>query len=143
MNISIINGPNLNLLGKREPDIYGNHSFESFFAELQGRYKKVTLSYLQSNSETAIIDRLQKDGYTADGILLNAAAYTHTSVAIRDAIAAIPTDVLEIHISNIFAREEFRHKTLIGPVCKGSISGLGFLGYQLGIEYFLNHVKKK
>lgn len=138
MHIAIINGPNLNLLGKREPDIYGNDPFETFFEKLQVDYKAITLSYCQSNSEGEIIDCIHKEGFSTDGILLNAGAYTHTSIAIRDAIAAVPVEVLEIHLSNIFAREKFRHQTLIGPVCKGSISGLGLLGYKLGIEYFLN-----
>ncbi len=137
MNIAIINGPNLNLLGKREPGIYGNHSFESFFEQLQADYEAVDLTYFQNNVEGEIVTQIQKDGFSAAGILLNAGAYTHTSVAIRDAIASVPADVIEIHISNVFAREEFRHETLIGPVCKGSISGLGLTGYRLGIEYFL------
>lgn len=137
MNIAIINGPNLNLLGKREPGIYGNSSFEFFFEQLKADYGSVTLTYYQNNVEGEIVTQIQKDGFQADGILLNAGAYTHTSVAIRDAIASVPADVIEIHISNVFAREEFRHETLIGPVCKGSISGLGLTGYRLGIEYFL------
>lgn len=137
MKIAIINGPNLNLLGTREPGIYGRDSFESFFEKLQTDYAGVSLTYFQSNVEGEIVTQVQKDGFEADGIMLNAGAYTHTSVAIRDAIAAVPADVLEIHISNVFAREEFRHETLIGPVCRGSISGLGLTGYQLGIEYFL------
>ncbi len=137
MKIAIINGPNLNLLGKREPGIYGNRSFEDFFENLKSRFVDVDLSYFQSNSEGEIIDQLHQTGFDHDGILLNAGAYTHTSVAIRDAIAAISTEVIEIHISNVFARENFRHKTLIGPVCRGSISGLGLAGYQLGIAYFL------
>lgn len=137
MKIAIINGPNLNLLGKREPGIYGNRSFEDFFENLKSRFVDVDLSYFQSNSEWEIIDQLHQTGFDHDGILLNAGAYTHTSVAIRDAIAAISTEVIEIHISNVFARENFRHKTLIGPVCRGSISGLGLAGYQLGIAYFL------
>lgn len=138
MNIAIINGPNLNLLGKREPGIYGSHTFESFLEKLKTAYPGLPLTYYQSNVEGELVTRIQEDGFAADGILLNAGAYTHTSVAIRDAIASVPADVIEIHISNVFAREEFRHETLIGPVCKGSISGLGMTGYRLGIEYFLN-----
>ncbi len=137
MKIAIINGPNLNLLGKREPGIYGRRSFEDYFEYLQTRYKEVELSYFQSNAEGRLIDQLHQSGFSRQGILLNAGAYTHTSVAIRDAIAAIPSEVIEIHISNVFSREAFRHKSLIGPVCKGSICGLGLTGYQLGIEYFL------
>ena len=139
MDIAIINGPNLNLLGKREPGIYGDLSFDAFLEKLRTRFApQVTLNYYQSNVEGELVTRLQEEGFRADGILLNAGAYTHTSVAIRDAIAAVPADVLEIHISNVFAREAFRHETLIGPVCKGSISGLGLMGYQLGIAFFMD-----
>ncbi len=141
MEIVIINGPNLNLLGKREPDIYGDQSFDSFFNILKEKYPHVTLSYFQSNSEGEIIDKIQEVGFDVDGILLNAAAYTHTSVAIRDAISAISSEVLEIHISNVHARETFRHHSFISPVCKGSISGLGLSGYQLGIDYFIQNKK--
>ncbi|SHL69355.1 3-dehydroquinate dehydratase [Chitinophaga jiangningensis] len=137
MEIAIINGPNLNLLGKREPDIYGSESFEDYLTRLKKLYPQVNFSYYQTNSEGGIIDQLHAVGFSADGILLNAGGYTHTSVAIRDAIAAIKTPVLEIHISNIHAREEFRHKSMIAPKCVGSICGLGMKGYQLGVEYFL------
>lgn len=137
MQIAIINGPNLNLLGKREPGIYGNESFESYFEKLKAQYPDVQLTYFQSNIEGEMINHLHEIGFSYDGILLNAGGYTHTSVALRDAIAAVKTPVLEIHISNIHAREEFRHKSMIAPVCVGSICGLGMKGYALGIAYFL------
>jgi len=137
MQIAIINGPNLNLLGKREPGIYGNESFESYFEKLKAQYPNVQLTYFQSNIEGEMINHLHEIGFSYDGILLNAGGYTHTSVALRDAISAIKTPVLEIHISNIHAREEFRHKSMIAPVCVGSICGLGMKGYALGVAYFL------
>lgn len=136
MKIAIINGPNLNLLGKREPGIYGNESFEAYFATLQQKYPEIVFSYFQSNVEGEIINHLHEQGFSADGILLNAGGYTHTSVAIRDAIAAIKTPVLEVHISNVYAREEFRHTSLIAPKCVGTICGLGMKGYELGVNYF-------
>ncbi|MVT11698.1 type II 3-dehydroquinate dehydratase [Chitinophaga tropicalis] len=137
MQIAIINGPNLNLLGKREPGIYGNESFESYFEKLKELYPGVQLTYYQNNVEGELINHLHEIGFSYDGILLNAGAYTHTSVALRDAISAIKTPVLEIHISNIHAREEFRHKSMIAPVCVGSICGLGMKGYALGVAYFV------
>jgi len=137
MRIVIINGPNLNLLGKREPGIYGSESFEAYFATLQAQFPAVTFSYFQSNVEGEIINCLHQEGFTADGILLNAGGYTHTSVAIRDAIAAIKSPVIEVHISNVYAREEFRHTSLIAPKCVGSICGLGMRGYGLGVAYFV------
>ncbi|SDG08699.1 type II 3-dehydroquinate dehydratase [Chitinophaga filiformis] len=137
MQIAIINGPNLNLLGKREPGIYGNESFESYFEKLKAQYPNVQLTYFQSNVEGEMINHLHEIGFSYDGILLNAGGYTHTSVALRDAISAIKTPVLEIHISNVHAREEFRHKSMIAPVCVGSICGLGMKGYALGVAYFL------
>ena len=137
MNITIINGPNLNLLGKREPDLYGNQDFESYLKSLEVKYPQVAFSYFQSNIEGEMINHLHEIGFSYDGILLNAGGYTHTSVALRDAISAIKTPVLEIHISNIHAREEFRHKSMIAPVCVGSICGLGMKGYALGVAYFL------
>lgn len=138
MKIQIINGPNLNLLGKREPDVYGNTSFEEYFARLQNLYaSECELSYFQSNCEGALIDKLHETGFSFDGIILNAGAYTHTSIALHDAIKAINTPVIEVHISNIHAREEFRHKSMIGAACKGSIAGLGLTSYNLAIEYFL------
>jgi 3-dehydroquinate dehydratase-2 len=138
MQIVIINGPNLNLLGKREPGIYGSQSFEQYFEDLKAAYPAVQFTYFQSNVEGEIINHLHEVGFTADGILLNAGGYTHTSVAIRDAIAGIKTPVVEIHISNVYAREEFRHTSLIAPKCVGSICGLGMKGYALGVAYFIN-----
>lgn len=137
MKIAIINGPNLNLLGKREPGIYGNDSFEAFLEKLQNAHRDIDFLYRQSNVEGELVNFLQEAGFTYDGILLNAGAYTHTSVAIRDAIAAIEAPVIEIHISNVYAREEFRHTSLIAPKCIGSICGLGLKGYALGLQYFL------
>jgi len=137
MKIFIINGPNLNLLGTREPGVYGNQSFEMYFAELKARFPAIELEYYQSNVEGELINKLQEAGFSYDGILLNAGGYTHTSVALRDAVAAIKTPVIEVHISNIFAREEFRHTSLIAPVCKGSISGFGMDSYRLGLESFI------
>lgn len=131
--ITIINGPNLNLLGKREPNVYGNQSFENFFSDLQKKYPDLELKYLQSNIEGVIIDYLQQES-DKDGIILNAAGYTHTSVSIADAVKAIEIPVIEVHISNIFAREEFRHTSLIAPYCKGSIIGFGLRGYELAID---------
>jgi 3-dehydroquinate dehydratase-2 len=137
MRIIIINGPNLNLLGKREPGIYGDQSFEQYFKGLQSQYPQVDFDYFQSNIEGELIDRIQKEGFSSDGILLNAAAYTHTSVGIGDAIKAIDAPVIEIHISNTFSRENFRHKSFITPVAKGIIVGFGLDGYRLGVEALL------
>ncbi|RAJ83564.1 3-dehydroquinate dehydratase-2 [Chitinophaga dinghuensis] len=137
MQIVIINGPNLNLLGKREPGIYGNESFEEYLETLKKAFPQVNFTYFQSNVEGELINYLHQVGFSADGILLNAGGYTHTSVAIRDAIAGIKTPVIEVHISNVYAREEFRHTSLIAPKCVGSICGLGMKGYKLGVEYFL------
>lgn len=139
MKIIIINGPNLNLLGKREPEIYGSTSFEDFFKELQAKFPGIDLSYFQSNVEGELINKIHEVGFSYDAVLLNAGGYTHTSVAISDAIASIKTPVLEVHISNIYKREEFRHKSIISKECVGMISGLGLKGYELGIFYFLNH----
>ncbi len=134
--ITIINGPNLNLLGKREISVYGKESFEDFFEDLKNSYPDLELKYLQTNVEGTLIDYLQQEN-GKDGIVLNAAGYTHTSVSIADAVRAIETPVVEVHISNIFAREEFRHTSLIAPHCKGSIIGLGLNGYKLAIEALL------
>jgi 3-dehydroquinate dehydratase-2 len=141
--IIIINGPNLNLLGKREPEIYGAASFEEFFSELQKRNSDLEIEYYQSNIEGKLVNRIQESDQKFDGIILNAAAYTHTSVAIHDAIGAIAIPVLEVHISNIYKREEFRHKSIISSKCIGMISGLGLKGYQLGLEYFKSLKRKK
>ena len=137
MKLIIINGPNLNLLGKRETDIYGSQSFNDYFNELKSKFTVIDLHYYQSNVEGELINKIQETGFSFDGIILNAGGYTHTSVAIRDAIASIKTPVIEVHISNIFAREEFRHTSLIAPKCKGSISGFGLDSYRLAIESFL------
>lgn len=138
MKIIIINGPNLNLLGKREPEVYGNSSFEQFFEKLQSEFPNVDLSYYQSNVEGELINKIHEVGFSYDAILLNAGGYTHTSIAISDAIAAVTTPVLEVHISNIYKREEFRHKSIISKECVGMISGLGLKGYELGLLYFTN-----
>lgn len=137
MKIIIINGPNLNLLGVREKSIYGDSDFESFFTSLKKRFTQLELEYFQSNIEGELIDQLHATGFSYDGIILNAGAYTHTSVALRDAISAIKTPVVEVHISNILTREHFRHESVIGPSCKGSIMGFGLDSYRLAIESFL------
>jgi 3-dehydroquinate dehydratase-2 len=137
MKIIILNGPNLNLLGKREPDVYGNTSFESYFDSLKSNYPTIELTYFQSNIEGEIIDKLQEVGFSYDGIILNAAAYTHTSVGIGDAIKAITTPVIEVHISNTYARESFRHQSFIAPNAKGIIMGFGLKSYELALQSFL------
>lgn len=137
MKLAIINGPNLNLLGIREPGIYGHATFESFMAYLRKTYPDVTFDYFQSNLEGELITALHTYGFSHKGIVLNAGGFTHTSVALADAVAAIPSPVLEVHISNIFAREDFRHVSYLGAKCKGSISGLGLDGYELAVSYFL------
>lgn len=139
MKIIIINGPNLNLLGKRELDIYGSKSFDDFFVEMQFKFREVELTYFQSNIEGKLIDKIQEVGYSFDGIVLNAAAYTHTSVGIGDAIKAIETPVVEVHISNIFSREDFRHKSFISPNAKGIIGGFGLQSYELAIWSFIEN----
>lgn len=138
MKLIIINGPNLNLLGKREPGTYGNKDFESFFSELQFKFKSVELSYYQSNVEGELIDAIQNADEEFDGIILNAAAYTHTSVGIGDAVKAIQTPVVEVHISNTFSREEFRHKSYISSGARGVILGFGLQSYELAIQSFLS-----
>jgi len=134
----IINGPNLNLLGKREPNIYGSLSFTEFLEEVKEKYPKVNIDYFQSNIEGELIDKLQEVGFSYDGIILNAAAYTHTSVGIGDAVKAIETPVVEVHISNTFNREEFRHQSFISPNARGVILGFGLQSYELAIQSFLN-----
>lgn len=136
MRIIIINGPNLNLLGKREPEIYGAASFEDYFKILQQANTLIELSYYQSNIEGELVGAIQNADEAFDGVILNAAAYTHTSVALHDAIGAISKPVIEVHISNIYKREEFRHKSIISAKCVGLIAGLGLKGYQLAIDYF-------
>ena len=137
MKIAIINGPNLNLLGIREPGIYGRQTFEDFLHGLKEKYPAVQIDYFQSNVEGELVDELQRVGFSYDGILLNAAAYTHTSVALGDAIAAIKMPVVEIHISNVAAREDYRLRSFISAKAIGSITGLGLKGYELGLLYFL------
>ena len=134
MKLAIINGPNLNLLGSREPSVYGNESFESYLQGMKKRFE-IEFYYFQSNIEGALIDKLQS--LNCDGIILNAGGYTHTSVALRDCISSIKTPVVEVHISNIYAREAFRHESLLAPVCEGSIVGLGLLGYDLAVSFFI------
>lgn len=145
MQIIIINGPNLNLLGKREPEKYGHSSFEEFLLVLKKRFPEIIFEYFQSNIEGEIIDEIHKRGFLSDGIILNAGGYTHTSVAIADAIASVTTAVVEVHITNIAAREEFRHVSLIGRNCAGSISGFGLDSYRLAIEALIEikSTKKK
>jgi len=137
MKLFIINGPNLNLLGKREPSVYGNQSFDQYLEELRKEFPGLHFDYFQSNVEGELINKLHEVGYSYDGIILNAGGYTHTSVAIADAISSIKTPVIEVHISNIYAREEFRHHSLIAGKCKGSISGFGMDSYRLAVESFL------
>lgn len=134
--IIIINGPNLNLLGKREPEIYGTQTFEDVLLEIKRQFPDMDISYFQSNHEGAILDKLHEVGFSYDGIVLNGGALTHTSIAIGDAIAAISTPVLEVHISNVYAREEFRHHSYFSVHCTGLIVGLGVKGYHLAIQYF-------
>ncbi|MBD0852028.1 type II 3-dehydroquinate dehydratase [Maribacter arenosus] len=136
MRIMIINGPNLNLLGKREPEVYGSTTFETYFKQLQKKFPKVTLEYYQSNIEGELIDKLHEVGFTYDGIILNAGAYTHTSIGIGDAIKGVTTPVVEVHISNTFGREAFRHLSYISPVAKGVILGFGLPSYDLAVQSF-------
>ncbi len=137
MKILILNGPNLNLLGKREPEVYGSQSFEDYLDELRAKYPKVELDYFQSNVEGEIINKLQETGFSYDGIVLNAASYTHTSVGIGDAVKAIETPVVEVHISNTMKREDYRHVSYISPGAKGVILGFGLKSYDLAIQSFL------
>jgi 3-dehydroquinate dehydratase-2 len=141
MKVIIINGPNLNLLGKREQDIYGSVSFEDFLGGLKSKFNGVTIDYFQSNVEGELINKLHEVGFSYDGIVINAGGYTHTSVAIADAIAAIQTPAIEVHISNIFAREDFRHVSYLGKNCLGSISGFGLKSYELALNFFVEKTK--
>ena len=134
MEIEIINGPNLNLLGVREPGIYGSEGFDTYLAALRQKYPDVTINYYQSNEEGKLIDRIHATGFTADGIILNAGAYTHTSIALHDAIRAVPAPVVEVHISNVHKRKEFRRKSMISPACTGVICGFGLDSYRLALE---------
>lgn len=137
MKILIINGPNLNLLGVREKGIYGDSSFESYYQTLKARYPQVEFDYFQSNHEGALIDEIHRQGFDVDGIVLNAGAYTHTSIAIADAIRAVKSPVVEVHISNVHSRESYRHVSMIAPVCKGVIAGFGLDSYRLAVEALL------
>ena len=141
MNILILNGPNLNLLGRRQPEIYGPHSFDDFFLGLKAAFPHVHLEYFQSNHEGALLDKLHESGFDADGIVLNAGAFTHTSIALADAVAAIRTPVVEVHISNVHAREPFRHQSFLAASCEGSIVGLGLEGYRLAVEWLVRRVR--
>lgn len=137
MKIAVINGPNLNLLGLRETSIYGSENFESYFEKLRNGFSDIDFTYFQSNVEGEIVNKIHEFGFSWDGIIINAGAYTHTSIAIRDAIAGVKTTVVEVHISNTLTREDFRHKSLIGPVCKGCIMGFGLESYRLAILSFV------
>lgn len=141
MKIQIINGPNINLLGKREPSVYGSRSFDDYLKELVERYPQVEFSYYQSNVEGEMINKIHEVGFDYDGIVLNAGAYTHTSIALQDAIRAVTTPVIEVHISNVHQREEFRHKSMISCACVGVICGFGLDSYRLGVEALLENVK--
>jgi 3-dehydroquinate dehydratase-2 len=143
MKIQIINGPNLNLLGVREPDIYGKTGFETFLETLRKNYPEVEIDYFQSNVEGFLIDKIQETGFSIDGIILNAGAYTHTSIALHDAIRAVKTPVVEVHISNVFEREEFRHHSMISPACVGVICGFGLDSYRLALEALLKRSSAK
>ncbi|WP_053405658.1 type II 3-dehydroquinate dehydratase [Persicobacter sp. CCB-QB2] len=137
MKILILNGPNLNLLGVREKSIYGSQSFEDYFKQLKAEFEAIELEYYQSNHEGALIDKIHEVGFSYDGIVFNAGAYTHTSVALADAISAVNTPVIEVHLSNVHKREAFRHKSFLSPVCKGVIAGFGMDSYRLGIQHFI------
>ena len=137
MRIQIINGPNINLLGKREPSIYGSVTFEAYLAGLRQRYADIEIDYFQSNIEGELIDCIQQAGFEADGIILNAGAYTHTSIALQDAIRAVPAPVIEVHISNVHSRESYRHVSMIANACKGVICGFGLNSYRLALEALL------
>lgn len=139
--ILIINGPNLNLLGKRQPEIYGKEGFEDYFKQLLELFPEASLTYFQSNHEGALIDKIHEVGFSFDGIVINAGGYTHTSVALADALSAVPAPAVEVHISNIHAREAFRHHSYLSPVCKGMICGLGLKGYELAVRYLLDFTK--
>ncbi|MCH8555216.1 MAG: type II 3-dehydroquinate dehydratase [Schleiferiaceae bacterium] len=144
MKIQIINGPNLNLLGSREPDVYGNQTFEDFLAQLKLNFPAVSFLYFQSNIEGELVSAIQNASSAAcDGIIINAAAYTHTSIAIADALAAVAIPAVEVHISNVFQRESFRHHSYVAPKCLGSLSGFGLYGYQLAVDALLQHCKSQ
>ena len=138
MNLIIINGPNLNLLGIREKEIYGDESFESYYKTLQKKFKNININYYQSNHEGELIEKIQEVGFSYDGIIINAGGFTHTSVALRDAVSSVTSPTIEVHISNILSREDFRKKSYLSDVCLGIISGLGLLGYEAAIKYFID-----
>ncbi len=138
MKVIIINGPNLNLLGKREPSVYGNETFDAYFKKLERNFPQVDLTYFQSNIEGEIIDKIHETGFSFDGIILNAAAYTHTSVGIADAVKGVETPVVEVHISNVYERESYRHKSYIAPNVRGIITGFGLLSYELALRSFFD-----
>ena len=140
MKIAILNGPNLNLLGKREPAVYGHQTFEDYLISLRTRYPEVSIHYFQSNVEGELINEIQKQGFEADGIIFNPGGYTHTSVALRDAVSAVPAPVIEVHISNVHAREDFRQVSYISGVAKGTIAGLGLKGYELALAYLTEKI---
>ncbi|MCH4182087.1 MAG: type II 3-dehydroquinate dehydratase [Prevotella sp.] len=142
MKIQIINGPNLNLLGIREPGIYGHNSFESYLPELKAKYPEIQIDYYQSNIEGELIDKMQDTGFSYDGIILNAGAYTHTSIALQDCIRSLKCPVIEVHISNVFQREEYRHKSMISCACLGTICGFGLSGYDLAIAGIMSTKEK-
>ncbi len=143
MHIAIINGPNLNLLGIREPNVYGSQTFEQYYAQLQHLFASVEFSYYQSNVEGELINEIQRTGFTSDGIIINPGGYTHTSVALGDAIAAVKSPVIEVHISNVHAREDFRKISHVSAKCKGTICGLGITGYQLAVQWFIDNIKQQ
>jgi 3-dehydroquinate dehydratase-2 len=138
MNLIIINGPNLNLIGIREKEIYGNKSFESYYESLQKKFKNININYFQSNHEGELIEKVQEIGFSYDGIIINAGGFTHTSIALRDAISSVSTPAIEVHISNILSREDFRKKSYLSDVCSGIISVLGLLGYEAAIKFFID-----
>lgn len=142
MNVQIINGPNLNLLGTREPGIYGNSTFEDYLKKLRAQYPSVEIGYYQSNIEGCLIDKMQEVGFTADGIILNAGAYTHTSIALQDCIRSLKSPVIEVHISNVHRREEFRHKSMISCACLGVICGFGMNSYRLALEAIISKAQQ-
>jgi 3-dehydroquinate dehydratase-2 len=142
MQIIIINGPNLNLLGKLEPRIYVNTTFDDYFKDLKSKYPVIKIHYFQSNHEGDLIDKIQEVGFDYDGIVLNAGAFTHTSIALKDAISSVKSPTIEVHISNVYAREEYRHKSQLAEACKGVIAGLGLDSYELAIHYFINEGKR-
>lgn len=138
--IAIINGPNLNLTGVREPEVYGTTTMDDYIEQLRGKFPEVAISHFQSNIEGEIVDQIQRSGFSCDGIVINAGGYSHTSVAIHDAIKAVPAPAIEVHISNIFAREEYRHHSLLSSACRGFVCGLGLRGYQLAVEAFVGEM---